>query len=183
MTIRWFPNVQISKRGVLFLALLLLCPLILFDAPAAQRQRATPQKQAVYISLADARPVLSALDEILPAELKGKTQQQLAALWPSWVKQRDNEIRARLAQGDADSLINFLLFGTSFTKQPRVALDQIGRLKSLGQATPGAQPDEVEQLHRLVSARINDLLQSLNSPGGNERLLFARRIKMCLEKY
>jgi len=152
-----------------------LCLLTLALPLVAQRQQSSP-RQAVYISLSDARPVLSALDEILPAALKGKTEQQLAALWPAWVKQRDNEIRARLAQGDEDSLINFLLFGTSFTKQPRVALEQIGRLKSLGEPAPGAQPDEAELLNRLVSARINDLLQSLNSPGSNERLLFARRI-------
>ena len=163
-------------RKHLVLSPAFLCLLTLALPLIAQRKQLVQQRQTVYISFVDARPVLSALDEVLPAALKGKTEQKLAALWPAWVKQRDNEIRARLAQGDEDSLINFLLFGTSFTKQPRVALDQIGRLKSLGQPAPGAPPDEAEQLNRLVSARINDLLQSLNSPGGNERLLFARRI-------
>jgi SAM-dependent methyltransferase len=130
----------------------------------------------VYISFADAREVLTTLDEILPAELKGKTEKQLADIWPSWVKQRDNEIRARLAQGDEDSLVNFLLFGTSFTKQPRVALDQIARLKALGQSSAPLQSDEEIHINRLVSSRINDLLASLRAPGSNERLLFARRI-------
>ena len=162
-------------RPRLLRSIVLLCLLTPGLPLIAQRQQSSPRR-AVYISFAEARPVLSALDDILPAELKGKTEPQLAALWPAWVKQRDNEIRARLAQGDEDSLINFLLFGTSFTKQPRVALDQIGRLKNLSQAAPDAQPREAEQLNSLLSARIKDLLQSLNRPGSNERLLFARRI-------
>jgi hypothetical protein len=36
------------------------------------------------------------------------------------VSRRDTEIRARLAEGDEDSVINFLLFGVSFTTQPRI---------------------------------------------------------------
>lgn len=177
------PNALISNHRILLFTLLVIYPLALCRPLSAQRQHAKPQQQAVYISFADARPVLSALDEILSPELKGKTEQELAALWPSWVRQRDNEIRARLAQGDEDSLINLLLFGTSFTKQARVALDQIGRLKSLDQPSPGAQPHEVEQLNRLMGARMNDLLRSLNSPGVNERLLFAHRILVNQKRF
>jgi len=166
----------ISRRKHSSITLPLLCLLALFAPLAGQRQPPKSQKHVVYIPLSDARKVLSALDEILPAELKGKTEQQLADIWPSWVKQQDRKIRARLAQGDEDSLINFLLFGTSFTKQPRVALDQIAQLKMLGQSSAPAETGQAGQLDRLINSRINDLLASLRVPGVNERLLFARRI-------
>ncbi|MGI8835425.1 MAG: hypothetical protein ACR2H4_02165 [Pyrinomonadaceae bacterium] len=159
------------------LTFLLLCLLALFAPLFGQRQPQKLPRQAVYIPFEDAREVLSALDEILPPQLKGKPPQQLAAIWPLWVKQRDSEIRARLAQGDEDSLINFLLFGTSFTKQPRIALSQIPQLKILNQnGRAPAESDDTGQVFSLVSNRIEDLLHSLIAPGVNDRLLFARRI-------
>src|SRR5215831_13579142 len=63
--------------------------------------------KAVYIPYRDAQPILNQLDEILPLELKGKTPAQQSAIWANWIANRDRDIRARLAQGDEDSLINF----------------------------------------------------------------------------
>src|SRR5205085_3629998 len=84
--------------------------------------------KAEYIPFRDAQPILNQLDEILPAELKGKTPEQQAAIWPNWIASRDKEIRTRLDQGDEDSLINFVLFGASFTKQPRVTFEQLNQM-------------------------------------------------------
>src|SRR5215467_2953299 len=42
------------------------------------------------------------------------------AAWRSWAEARDRAIRSRLEAGEEDSLVNFLLFGTSFTRQPRL---------------------------------------------------------------
>src|SRR5947207_3363442 len=57
-----------------------------------------------------------------------------------------------------------------------IALLCLLTLPLIAQRQQSPQPQEAEQLNRLLSARSNDLLQSLNSPGDNERLLFARRI-------
>lgn len=135
-----------------------------------------PPKKIIYLPYDDARPVLEALDEILPAELKGKTSSEQEALWPRWASRHDAEIRARLAQGDEDSLINFLLFGTSFTKQPRVSLEQLKEMKRNASLVNSDGSEALtDQDSRLIAERIKDLLTSLAKPGGNERLLFAEK--------
>src|SRR5687768_17427095 len=52
--------------------------------------------------------VLSILDvlraDLVPRELTMKTPAELAGAWPDWVSRRDAAIRARVAQGDEDSL-------------------------------------------------------------------------------
>src|SRR5215510_13252885 len=74
-----------------------------------------------YIPYADAQPIVEASSETLPADLKAISSDKLGVTWLEWVKHRDAEIRSRLIQGDEDSLVNFLLFGTSYTKQPRIS--------------------------------------------------------------
>src|SRR5258706_101342 len=72
-----------------------------------------------HIPYSDAKPILEVLQQQLwPAELRGKTPAALEALWPDWVAREDAAIRARVQAGDEDSIINLLLFGTTFTKQP-----------------------------------------------------------------
>jgi hypothetical protein len=100
--------------------------------------------------------------ETLPEAFRDKTLREKEALWPGWVAGRDAEVRARLAQGSEDSLVNFMLFGTSFTKQPRATL------KDLGAPTP------TQTTH--VRTRIRDLARALAAPGANERLVFAREL-------
>src|ERR1700722_19830436 len=75
---------------------------------------------------------------------------------------RDREIRARLKRGDADSVLNLVLFGTSFTAQPRVTGKQM---------EPGA--DHSGETGQLILARVRDMAQAVRHPGRNERLQFA----------
>ena len=72
--------------------------------------------------LKDARPVISALPEALPAPLRDRTPESLERFWPEWVAHRDAEVRARLEDGEEDSLVNLLMFGTSFTREPRITI-------------------------------------------------------------
>src|SRR6266516_7825121 len=132
-------------------------------------------QKLVYLSYDEAQPVLTALHEILPTELKDKNSNELARVWPSWITRRDAEIRARLALGDEDSLVNLLLFGTSYTKQPRVTPKEIAQL-----AQPGNHPSPSAQaatspIPKILQLRVDDLIQGLVAPRNNERLLFARR--------
>ena len=105
----------------------------------------------VQIPYEDAKPVLDA---------NGKSIS--AADWPSWAAKRNAEIRARLAQGDEDSVVNLWLYGTSFTKLPRV---------TGAEATQLANPEKVQDL---LLARLDDFVAALAKPGANERLQFAR---------
>src|SRR5437870_7981247 len=135
----------------------------------------TSNQKAVYLSYDEAQPVLSALDAILPAELKDKNSNELARVWPNWITHRDAEIRARLALGDEDSLVNLLLFGTSYTKQPRVTIDEIVAIAQTANSSNESQAASSKAL-TILKARVDDLIEGLIAPGANERLLFGRQV-------
>lgn len=140
---------------------LLLVPLVLAGQPAS-----------VYIPYPDARPIFEALREDLwPAEFRGLTPSQRAAAWPEWVMRRDAAIRARVADGDEDSVINLLQFGTSFTKQPRITEQQLAGVVMRTAGSP-----DVFVPSPVLKARIEDFMAAVAAPGTNERLQFARRV-------
>jgi len=119
------------------------------------------------IPYADAKPILDALrPDLLPPQLRTLTSAERETAWPDWVARRDAEIRARLAAGDEDSVITFLLFGVSFTSQPRY---------SFATAAAARVPDAVAA-DPVVQGRIRDMVAAVSSPGANERLQFARRV-------
>lgn len=130
-------------------------------------------RETSYLSYKEAQPVLNALADVLPPELKGKTDGEQASAWARWVRRSDNEIRARLAQGDEDSFINLLLFGTSFTNQARITPRQI---EQFGKNTDASGNSKDAMLEAILRARINDFLNALNSSTQNERLSFARQV-------
>ncbi len=134
--------------------------------------------RVVYISYDEAQPILEALAEVLPAELKSVKPSNLASAWPGWVAGRDAEIRARLARGDEDSLVNLLLFGTSFTRRTRLTkenLDALARRENDSTSGSLASRHKDKLLGEWVEGRTSDLLRALAAPGDNERLLFVRR--------
>jgi hypothetical protein len=102
------------------------------------------------LSHAQARPVFAALSEPLPA----------AAEWSRWIAAADAATRARVAQGDEASIVNLLLFGTSFTAQPRITARQLN-------------PQEIQ---KAVSLRLDDFERALASADASERLQLARRL-------
>jgi len=131
------------------------------------------ESATVNIPFTDARPILDVLQpQLWPAELRGKAPAALELFWPEWVTREDAAIRARVQAGDEDSIINFLLFGTSFTKQPRATETQLAgivvRQRETGATTFLPSP--------LLKGRIDDFIAGLASPGGNERLQFAREV-------
>jgi hypothetical protein len=105
-----------------------------------------------FTSYADAKPILEAQRGQLPAELTNADE----AKWTAWSRQQDQAIRARLEQGDLDSMVNLLLFGTSFTKQPRIKMETLTEASKAG----------------VLKARVDDLVAGLRNPGDNERVAF-----------
>ena len=119
------------------------------------------------IPYSDAGPILDTLRaDLIPAELRTLAPADREAMWPVWVSRRDAEIRERLAAGDEDSVITFLLFGVSFTSQPRYSFA----------APPAQRAPETVAADPVVQARIRDLVARVAAPGANERLQFARRV-------
>jgi hypothetical protein len=115
--------------------------------------------------LAAASGLSAAGQEFTPyASVKGFLPRELGvadeAQWLAWSRREDKTIRARLEQGDRDSVANLLLFGTSFTKQPRIRMDRITEASKAG----------------VLRARVDDLVAGLRNPGNNERLLFVQKM-------
>ncbi|HXZ80755.1 MAG TPA: class I SAM-dependent methyltransferase [Terriglobales bacterium] len=138
---------------------------VLSNALSDSTQRSSPL-HIREISFAEAAPVLKDEDveKAIPPELRDQDPKRLQALWPQWVKARDAETRRRLATGCQDSLVNLLLFGTSYTRQPRLTPDRLWALR-----------ENPETRNALLQGRIHDLVVALNRPQNNERLQFMRR--------
>lgn len=130
-----------------------------------------PKRKAIYLSFKEAQPNLQTLAESLPDELKGLNEKQLSETWTRWVRKSDQDIRARLAQGDEDSLINFLLFGTSFTNQSRLTPRQIEEIYK----QTGDPAKANERMDQILQLRLTDFIDSLAKEGKNERILFAHQ--------
>jgi len=127
--------------------------------------------RVVPLSAEDAALVLRSLGAPLPQELAAALETTaFAARWSEWRRRHEARIRARLQQGEEDSLIHFLLFGTSFTRHPRVTAKDVEALPREG----GRHATEI--VSRLLRGRMDDLLAGLAAPGRNERLLFLRQL-------
>jgi len=135
---------------LLFLALTLAVAGVWLFAHCRAKQTHEPGPIVLF---ATAKPVLEALASELPPQLREPNEGK----WKAWAQHEDNFVRARLEQGALDSMINLLLFGTSFTTQPRVI-------------TMRDFEDPV------VQARVTDLLEALRNPGNNERIIFLRNL-------
>ncbi len=133
----------------------------------------SPAALSAYISYLDAKPIFQVLrKDLLPADLTDKTPAELESGWPEWVSRRNATIRARVEEGDEDSIINFLQFGTTFTRQPRITEHDLAGLVVRAAGTDSA----VFLPSPLLRARIEDFVAALASPGTNERLQFAREV-------
>ena len=80
------------------------------------------------------------------------------------MKQRDATIRARLARGDEDSVVNLMLYGTSFTRRPRATPEAI------------AASGTAATLAGVMDGRLQDLLEAVEGLSSDERVAFARRV-------
>jgi len=127
---------------------------------------APAQSARTFIPYADARPIFDAVRaDFVPPDLRDLAPAEREAGWPAWIVRHDTAIRARVAEGDADSIVHLLLFGTSFTGAPRASERDLAALV--------ARPDEAL---RALRRRIDDFAAALAAPGANERLRFARAV-------
>ena len=148
---------------------LLLCFLVAGSDDPAGSTASNPLRQGDGgrstrpITLAEARPVLTALGGHVPSELRNLTGPDADARWTAWLTQRDAAIRRRIATGDEDSVVNLMLYGTTFTRRPR--------------ATPAAiAASASSRLDEVMDGRVADLAVAIESPGQDERLHFVRQV-------
>jgi hypothetical protein len=103
-----------------------------------------------FLTFAEAREVLTAF---------GRGED--ASAWDAWVRAQDREVRARVERGVEDSISNLILYGTSFTRLPRLE-------------SPDAALTSDGHLKEAARARVRVAAAAMASPGANERLQFAR---------
>jgi SAM-dependent methyltransferase len=144
---------------------------VLGAAVVAASAQAPAAKTSVPYS--EARPIFEMLQpQLWPAELRTKTPADIETLWPGWIAREDAAIRARVQAGDDDSIINLLLYGTTFTRQPRITEQELAgilvRQRETGATTFVPSP--------VLKGRIEDFMAALTAPGGNERIQFARQV-------
>jgi hypothetical protein len=115
------------------------------------------------IPSAEAAQIIQSLrDDLIPPELRAT---DLDKVWPAWTSGRDAAVRARVAQGDEDSIAYLVLFGTRFTARPRVTERELAALALRStNAIDALQP------------RIADFVAAAASPAPDERLQFARQV-------
>ncbi len=151
-----------ADRGVLYA---IGIPFVLIAASSLPRS-------VVRLSYQDASPVLEELSDAVPAGLKGEGGAGLADQWLRWLGDYESETARRLERGDEDSLVNFVIFGTSFTRQPRLSAENLRSGTDQSPSGRNAEPKAQQILRR----RIEDFVQALSSPGDNERLRFLRSV-------
>ncbi len=126
----------------------------------------------VFIAASQARPILDTHTDA-PREMKTLSQKELDTSWPGWIARRDAEMRTRVEQGVVDSLANLLIFGTSFTREPRVTDEYhatlVRQFGIFGDAADRA-------LKKTVLTRAHDLAIALADPGDDERRLMMRDV-------
>jgi SAM-dependent methyltransferase len=153
-----------------FLSVIFATLLLIVASLAQQAALPKPASRVSTLSYEQAQPVLDTLKDEMPSELRYAAAEHRADAWREWAARRDADIRSRLKRGDEDSVVNFMLFGTSFTRHPRLTLGDIARINQKNDQQEAAKAFE------LIRARANDLVQAVLAASANERVLFVRRM-------
>ena len=119
--------------------------------------------QTTVLPYAQARRAFSGLAESVKVGLPDPNPLRSEAEWGAWIVQRERDVRGRLERGDQDTIVNWLLLGTSFTKHPPALTDATRAKTGLS-------------LSNLITARTRDLIEAVSLRPDDERRLFARTL-------
>lgn len=144
-------------------------PLVPVAASVAWAALATAAVQAPPrdVTYREAQPVIDAAGPAAPPEIVRLPARDRPVAWRAWVAQRRARLAQRLLRGEEDALVPLLLFGTSYTKAPRIT-------RAFLERAAGAAGGAERALAAAFEPRVDDLLRALASPAGNERLEWAR---------
>jgi SAM-dependent methyltransferase len=147
---------------------------IMLAAAPSQSTTATAKATRVRpIAWSEARPIVERLGGALPTSLTQIPPAERPARWTGWLASRRQALAARLAQGDVDSVVNLLLFGTSFTKQPRITAKL---LRELDQRWKAGDKSAQDTLARQYQQRATDLVAASADPRAGDRMQDVRRV-------
>ena len=139
----------------------------------AQTGTGKPTATVRPLSWAEVAPIADRLGAELPPALRDAPASERAARWDSWVHSHRAEVGRRVSLGDVDSVVNLLLFGTSFTKQPRIT---VSLLAELDRQWRGGNATGRDTLLRAYRARADDLVAAAARPNASPRMRDVRAI-------
>jgi hypothetical protein len=134
-------------RGLAIVSLFLCCAMVVFSADRTVR----------YLSFAE---VAETLGLFADSGIPGSDISNSDA-WDRWIREQDAQVRARVDRGIEDSISNLILYGTSYTKLPRLESPE-----SAG--APGGQVSEAAR------ARVQALVVAVGAAAPNERIRIVR---------
>lgn len=114
------------------------------------------QAGARFIRFEEVREIIAAFSESDAATLPSGGLENASA-WDAWIRAQDSEIRERMDRGFEDSISNLILYGTSYTRLPRLESFEEAVLSN-GKLTEAAH------------TRVHALLVALPRSPDNERI-------------
>jgi hypothetical protein len=113
------PSGEYMRKAVYLSGFILLIVLLGANFFVASENSQPSPPSITNLSYQEVQPILAAINDGLPEELKNHTPAELETIWPGWLTTHDQQTRARLTQGDEDTMVNFLVLGTDL---PRLSL-------------------------------------------------------------
>lgn len=145
-------------RNYCRLVLLIVCAAVAIASSASQ----APDQSAIHFLRYE--NVAETLAKFATSKLPGAGISG-AQQWDAWIRAQDREVRSRINLGVEDSISNLILYGTSFTKLPRIT-----GVDEAVEAADGAG----RKLSSLAISRVQQLEAALDSESPNERITFIR---------
>jgi hypothetical protein len=164
---------QHSRAANAAIVLALAVASSVLEAGGVQRGAAIATPTIRPTTWAEARPIAERFEEAVPRSLAEIPLAERPSRWPAWLAGRRQALTARIAQGDLDSVVNLLLFGTSFTRQPRITATL---LRDLDQRWQAGDKSAQETLARQYQQRTTELVSAAADPRAGERMRDVRRV-------
>lgn len=149
--------------------------LFLFVITATGGVPQAPDYEVRRLPLPEAKRAIEAYVQVLPPDLPLEATRSAEA-WTKYVDAREDELRLRLEQGDLDTLANFLLFGTSFTKEPVLTPAVLLQIAAAANEPRNGSPAEDPGIEGSYQRRLRDLAMAIAYPGENERLQYFQTV-------
>ena len=160
-------------RGLLSLALGVVTMATTAAVSTGVSSQAPPARSSglpavTRVTWVEAEPIVNRLEEALPESLRAVPAGDRAKRWPAWIDSQRRALEVRIAQGDVDSVVNLMLFGTSFTSEPRITARL---LADLNQKWSAGDRSAQEALTRHYQQRAGDLVNAVWAAAGTDARL------------
>src|SRR5438477_2665380 len=137
-----------------------LCTILILFSLRTEGRRPEAAQNEAQVRFLTFNDVRETLEKYANSDLP-ESRITSAEEWDRWIREQDHDVRSRIDRGVEDSISNLILFGTSFTKFPRLA--------NSGEALDNA----AVKLTPAALARVHQLVAAMEAAKRNERVEFA----------